>query len=313
LSSVPDGLFQSGSMSRFRHAAFIYESRDDYVSRNVAFLREGLEMEEGAVVVNTRPLLGAMREALGADAGEVAFVDLESVQTRPSRTLAAYNEVYVDLLQRAPSVRAVAGVAQGPDRAEWDEWIGFEAVLNRAFEHLPAWVVCTYDGSATPDPVLEGVLQTHPEMLTGDGWRKSDEYQDAVQVLRRTARDPEPLQGLRAIPGTDDLESFQERLATELANEGVPAAKRLDMILAGREVATNALRHGGGLSAIRVGSVDGRFVCEIVDRGDGFDDPTVGYVAPRSGVGKGLWVARQLTWRIEFLRSAQGFVARVWL
>lgn len=313
MSSVPDGLVELGSMPRFRHTAFVYETQDEYVSRSVAFLREGLEMDEGAVIVNTRPLLGVMREALGADAGKVAFVDLESVQTRPSRTLAAYNEVYVDLLQRAPSVRAVAGVAHGPDRDEWDEWIGFEAVLNRAFEHLPAWVVCTYDGSGLPAPVREGVLQTHPEMLTGDGWRKSGEYEDAVQVLRKTAREPEPLQGLRAIPATDDLESFQQRLATELANEGVPVAKRLDMILAGREIAANALRHGGGLSAIRLGSFDGRFVCEVIDRGGGFDDPTVGFLAPRSGVGKGLWVARQLTWRIEFFRSTSGFVARIWL
>jgi anti-sigma regulatory factor (Ser/Thr protein kinase) len=207
----------------------------------------------------------------------------------------------------------VAGVAQGPDRDEWNGGIGFEAVLNRAFEHLPAWVVCTYDGSATPDPVLEGVSQTHPEMLTDDGWRESGEYEDAERVLRRTTREPEPLEGLRAFPATDDLELFQQQLANELANEGVPVARRLDMILAGREVAANALQHGGGLSAVRVGRVEGRFVCEVVDRGSGIDDPTVGYLAPRGGVGKGLWVARQLAWRIEFLRSDQGFVARIWL
>jgi hypothetical protein len=48
----------------------------------------------------------------------------------------------------------------------------------------------------------------------------------------------------------------------------------------------------------------GRFVCEIVDRGNGFDDPGAGYLAPRNRVGTGLWVARQLTWRIEVLPVA---------
>jgi hypothetical protein len=53
-------------------------------------------------------------------------------------------------------------------------------------------------------------------------------------------------------------------------------------------------------------------VGEIVDRGDGFDDPTAGYLAPRPGAGTGLWVARQLTWDIEFIRAPDGFTARLW-
>ena len=59
------------------------------------------------------------------------------------------------------------------------------------------------------------------------------------------------------------------------------------------EIAANAFRHGGGIEEVRVGQVDARFVCEVVDRGSGFDDPLAGYLAPREGVGAGLWVARQ--------------------
>jgi anti-sigma regulatory factor (Ser/Thr protein kinase) len=85
------------------------------------------------------------------------------------------------------------------------------------------------------------------------------------------------------------------------------------MLVAGTEIATNALRHGGGIAQVRVGRADGRFVCEVVDRGSGFDDPLAGYVAPRGGTGTGLWVARQLAWRVEFYRSAEGFTARITL
>jgi anti-sigma regulatory factor (Ser/Thr protein kinase) len=93
----------------------------------------------------------------------------------------------------------------------------------------------------------------------------------------------------------------------------VSEAKALDMLLAATEVATNAIQHGGGVHDVRVGRARGRFVCEIVDRGNGFDDPAAGYLAPRDGVGTGLCVARQLTWRIELFRSPAGFTARVWL
>jgi hypothetical protein len=85
------------------------------------------------------------------------------------------------------------------------------------------------------------------------------------------------------------------------------------MLLAVTETATNALQHGGGVEDVRVGHIHGRFVCKIIDRGPGFDDPTAGYLAPREAVRSGLWVARQLPWRIEFFRSPTGFTARIWL
>jgi anti-sigma regulatory factor (Ser/Thr protein kinase) len=90
-------------------------------------------------------------------------------------------------------------------------------------------------------------------------------------------------------------------------------AQSLDLLLAGTEIANNAMQHGGGIQLVRVGHIRGRFVCEIVDRGDGFDYPAAGYLAPREGIGAGLWVARQLTWRIEFFHSPTGFTTRIWL
>ncbi len=38
-----------------------------------------------------------------------------------------------------------------------------------------------------------------------------------------------------------------------------------------------------------------------------------GYLAARPGVGSGLWVARQLTWLIEFFQTPSGFTTRIWL
>ena len=64
---------------------------------------------------------------------------------------------------------------------------------------------------------------------------------------------------------------------------------------------------------VRIGQAYGRFICEITDRGPGFDDPALGYLGPRDGVGSGLWVARQLAWRIEFFQSPRGFTARIWV
>jgi anti-sigma regulatory factor (Ser/Thr protein kinase) len=300
-------------MTSLRHSALLYESQDEYLARALPFLKEGLERGEGAIVAHTKPGLAMMREALGPAAAQVRFVDVSSAYTRPAKTLAAYHEVFVEQLRETPTLRAVADVQFGPDPSEWDLWTGYEAVFNRSFGHLPAWVICSYNANGTPDPIIEGVWQTHPEVVADETLQTSDHFEDPDELLRRITPIPTPLSELRSIPFGRDVEELRERLARELVAEQVSQTKTLDMLLAATEVAVNAVQHGGGIDDVRVGRAQGRFVCEIVDRGDGFDDPAAGYLAPREGVGTGLWVARQLTWRIEFFHSPGGFTARLWL
>jgi anti-sigma regulatory factor (Ser/Thr protein kinase) len=302
----PDG-------TALRHNALVYDSDDEYLARAVPFLTEGLEAGEGAVVAHTKPGMAIMRDALGAHASAVTFVDVGSAYTRPARTLAAYHKVYAEQLQKTPKLRAVADVQFGPDPREWDLWTGYEAVFNRSFAHLPAWVLCTYNANGTPDPIIEGVWQTHPEVIDGDAWTTSGLYEDPDHLLRRITRSAEDLRGLRSIPLGHDTEAIREYLAAELTAGRLGAEKTIEALLATTEIATNAVQHGGGIEAVRIGQAYGRIVCEITDRGPGFDDPAAGYLAPRNGSGRGLWVARQLTWQLEFFRSPRGFTARIWL
>ena len=296
-----------------RHNAIVYESDDEYLACAVPFLRDGLQAGEGAIVAHTKTGIAIMREALGPDAERVAFVDVSWAYTRPARTLAAYHEVYAEQLRRSPRLRAVADVQFGPDPREWDLWTGYEAIFNRSFAHLPAWVLCSYNANGTPDPIIEGVWRTHREVVDRDSWTTSELYEDPEHVLRRITPPPEALPDLRSIPVAHDTEQLRERLAHELVAAGHGEAKTLEMLLAATEIATNAIRHGAGIEDIRIGRTHGRFVCEITDRGPGFDDLAAGYLAPRDGVGSGLWVARQLTWRLEFFQSPRGFTARIWL
>jgi anti-sigma regulatory factor (Ser/Thr protein kinase) len=295
-----------------RHGAFVHETEGEYVARSVAFLREGLDAGEGCIVGHNRYGLATMRDALGPDADRVSFVDVGSTYTRPARAVAAYYGTFRKELRRAPAVRAVAEFQLGPTLEDWDEWVGYEAITNVAYAHLPVWVVCTYDGNGLPDAVRDGVLSTHPEVLS-DGWSDSDHFEDPRELVRRLTPEPDPLPELRSLPAGDDLERFRERLAGELAAESVPAAAALDMLVAGTEIVANAVRHGGGVADVRVGRSQGRFVCEIVDRGSGFDDPAAGYLAPGRGLGTGLWVARQLTWKLESFHAPRGFTVRLWL
>lgn len=297
---------------KLRHGAFAYDGDDEYVARSLAFLKEGLEAGEGGIVAHTRDGIAMMREALGRDAERVSFVDVGSVYSTPARAVAAYCGALLRELRTASSVRAVADLQIGPVREEWDEWVAYEAMTNLAYSHLPAWVVCTYDINGVPDAVLDEMGSTHSEVL-GDGWRASEHFQDPRELVRRLTPEPDPLPQLRSLAPGNDLERFRERLARELMAAKVPEAAALDMLVAGTEVAANAVRHGGGIEEVRVGTVAGRFVCEVVDRGAGFDDPAAGYLVPRAGTGSGLWVARQLAWRLESFHSPRGFTVRLWM
>jgi hypothetical protein len=64
---------------------------------------------------------------------------------------------------------------------------------------------------------------------------------------------------------------------------------------------------------VRYGSANARFVCEIADHGSGLDDPLAGYLPPRPGHGAGLWVARQLTRRLDMVSTERGLTTRLWV
>jgi hypothetical protein len=104
-------------------------------------------------------------------------------------------------------------------------------------------------------------------------WTTSGLYEEPDHLVRRITPPPEPLPQLQSIPFGPDTEQIRERLAPELIGAGLGEAKTLETLLAATEIAANAIQHGLGIEDIRVGNAHGRFVCEITDRGPGFDNP----------------------------------------
>jgi anti-sigma regulatory factor (Ser/Thr protein kinase) len=301
------------SRAGLRHNAFVYRSDDHYAGQVAPFLEEGLAAGEGALVAGTRDRIAVLRDALGTTSEHVTFLDIGSSYTRPARTLGVYAQALRRGLQDAPSVRAVGEVQYGPAPEDWREWVAYEAISNHSYAHLPAWLVCTYNGEAAPDEILEGVWQTHPEVLEGE-WSESARFEDPTGVVRAETPEPEPLPELRSLPPGEDLEAFRERLSGELHEAGVPPRRALEMLVAATEVAKNAWEHGGGPHELRVGHAGGRFVCEVSDLGEGFDDPLAGYIVPgdERQQGAGLWIARQMAWRVEIIPESPGVTVRLW-
>jgi anti-sigma regulatory factor (Ser/Thr protein kinase) len=71
-----------------------------------------------------------------------------------------------------------------------------------------------------------------------------------------------------------------------------------EMVLVAHELATNAVRHGGGVGRLRLWVTEGRLWCEVTDHGPGLRHPSfagTALPAPNAPGGRGLWIARQMS------------------
>jgi anti-sigma regulatory factor (Ser/Thr protein kinase) len=297
-----------------RHAILVYGDDDALLERVVPFLEAGLTSGESVVLVVNSRKQALLAEALGSGSESVSYIDRDSFYTRPEDALARYDLRLRQLVRDgATAVRAFAELPDCETGPELDAWITYEAIVNRALIHHPLSIVCGYDTREMPEALLESGLETHCEMLADD-WEPSEHYLSPETVVTSRTPAPGPLDGLQDLPLDGGPGEFRARLHAALSRARVSESEARDMIAAAGEVLANAQQHGGGLVAVQVGRVDGRFVCEVADDGVGVDDPLAGFLPPRpnTGDGAGLWVARQLTRELELVPRPDGFSVRLW-
>jgi anti-sigma regulatory factor (Ser/Thr protein kinase) len=296
-----------------RHSLFRYDDDDALVDRMAPFLEAATDGEP-AVVVLERAKWQRLASALGCRSGPISFIDRDAFYTRPEAALAGYDgRLRRFLRDGARAVRVFGELPHCETTAAWDAWVCYEAILNRAFAHHPVWVVCGYDAREVPDAVMDSAFETHPEVLAGDA-APSPRFHGPEEVVSARTPTAARLTGLRRLPVNGGPRGFRGHLGAELDAAGVSEVDAENMLIAAEEVLVNAQRHGGGAVGVSVGCVGGRFVCEVTDGGSGIDDPLAGYLPPRPGHagGAGLWVARQLTRKLEFVSSPTGHSVRLW-
>jgi anti-sigma regulatory factor (Ser/Thr protein kinase) len=298
-----------------RHDVLVYHSDEHYKQQLSPFFEAGLDAGEALVAVPGRATEPLLRDALGAASQRVQFHRCEDWYTRPEVALAGYDAVVrASLRDGATGVRVAAELPFCCSQTEWDSWIRYEAIINQAFAERPVSIICTCDSRVMPGHVLDAMLHTHSHVVS-DGRQESPDYQDPAEVVRRFAAAPEPLPELHDLAVPAGAHELRAALSRALADAGVATDQAEAMILAASEVVVNAERHGEGVRTLRVGGGDGTFVCEVSDAGRGLDDPLAGYLPPgaRAAHGGGLWVARQLTRRLDLVPSpAGGLTVRLW-
>jgi anti-sigma regulatory factor (Ser/Thr protein kinase) len=105
----------------------------------------------------------------------------------------------------------------------------------------------------------------------------------------------------------DGLSGVRSAVAAQVA--AIPAGRLVDtMMLVAHELASNAVRHGGGSGRLRLWVGGGVLHCMVSDAGPGLAEPaSVGRVLPSPSLpgGRGLWIARQMS-ELRIVSSPSG-------
>jgi anti-sigma regulatory factor (Ser/Thr protein kinase) len=82
-----------------------------------------------------------------------------------------------------------------------------------------------------------------------------------------------------------------------------------DLVLIANELATNVVRHGGGVGRMWLWRLDGCVYCQVTDRGPGLRDADHAGEKPgdpNALTGRGLWLIRQMSHQVHIETDAHG-------
>jgi anti-sigma regulatory factor (Ser/Thr protein kinase) len=147
-------------------------------------------------------------------------------------------------------------------------------------------------------PNVDHSAETHPSGAAPALWSQA-----AHRPPRQPSTDQAP--ALDQLFTVDDLFSLRSAVAAHATELGAAAVD--DMVLVAHELASNAVRHGGGSGRLRLWRSGDHLYCEVRDNGSGLPEPDKAGTRPPSPSvpgGRGLWIARKMA-EVE-IRSTSG-------
>lgn len=298
------------------HRAVIYERPAQFDEAVTAFARQGIARGEATTVLAVPEHLERVRAALGAGADAVRFADADGIYRRPGQVLSAIAALLDTATAGGRPARLVGEQClAGLSPAETAHYLRCEAASNALYAAYPVTVLCPYDASALPASVLDACRRTHPELLEGGAPVANAQFVEPRRFLRGPAGPVDPPRGapVFAFTQVEDLAAARTFLRARATETGLGAAALTELVTGAGEVLTNAVVHGACPCQLWVYAESGALVVHVRDAGSGFADPLAGYLPPepRTGRGRGLWLAHQTSDAVELATGAAGTDVRL--
>jgi anti-sigma regulatory factor (Ser/Thr protein kinase) len=305
------------SPRRLQHDAIFYDNECVFANAAASFVREGIERNE-IVMVNTgtNPVTSLLR-AMFQGEDQVVFAE-QPVYSTPANALDGYRRTMQQgLAAGVVGYRAMGFIDFDHTDLPWQEWLHYEAAVNRVFADFPFQTLCPYDTTAVAGEIVDAMVRAHSGLVGPGGRRDNERYVDPAElVLAEGLRTPaHPLQETtpRMVlkPG-DDLTELRMEVYAATMFTALPSRKVDDLVAAVGEVVSNAHKYGDEPVILKLWAADATVVCVVTDTGPGIADPLAGYARPTDpSEGLGLWAARQLVDVLDYEGDEAGFHVRV--
>lgn len=107
------------------------------------------------------------------------------------------------------------------------------------------------------------------------------------------------------------ITELRHAVAARVEAAGLTGEPAQGFVLAIHELATNAVRHGGGAGHLHLLRQGGELRCDVVDHGPGTDPTSIRRAGGTEAGGRGLWLADHLADSLILRRRPDGLTATV--
>ncbi|RKR87807.1 anti-sigma regulatory factor (Ser/Thr protein kinase) [Micromonospora pisi] len=106
----------------------------------------------------------------------------------------------------------------------------------------------------------------------------------------------------------DGLYGMRATISAHADLLGIDNEQLQQLLIVAGELASNAVRHGGGRGRLRLWRDGARLCCQVSDAGTGISEPASGTTQPAATQigGRGLWIVRNLSAELFIRNDAPG-------
>jgi anti-sigma regulatory factor (Ser/Thr protein kinase) len=297
--------------SRLRHLAFFYSDPAEYRSQILSRVRASMARDEPVLITLPGDQARVLGEELDGEPGELVCSDILDLGANPARIIPELR-TFIDKYAGQRVLMVGESLWPGRSPAEAREAIRHDALINLAFAHVPATVLCAYDATGLPPSAIADARYTHPEHLSDGEAVTVPGHAPAWDIPARCDRPlPPPPASAETLGYRTDLAPVRRMVESHARRTPLSPDRVADLVLAASEIAANTLGHTSSGGTFQVWHDADEILCQAHDQG-WIADPLAGRVRRGpDGRGHGLYLVNHVCDLVELRTGQDGTTIRM--
>lgn len=176
-------------LERSVHVLYSYEGMQNYIEQAVSFIHDGILAGDYVILIENDRIYMSIHTELSKrlTVSQMKFVHrvnnfdfyYSSGSYHPPAITEYFEKTVQPYVENKRSFRSWAHVEWATIKDPLHIIKDFEKVVDKAVNQLSFPLICAYEGAKMPDHLKTILMETHPYVLTQDGFIVSEQYQEA--------------------------------------------------------------------------------------------------------------------------------------